>query len=195
MELIDQRRAFAVRTHEVWKKKKGPTKNQTSSPTAWLRMHVWRMSLRKMKSAIISWHGLIEPSPEKTDLSVMLCEIPQMRLHSLWKGSKVRLFAWSFLYIPILREPTVKALARLRGCAGLPEPLLVAYVISTFFTRAGSNLESKRPLFYRNDSKFSDRQIWANSADPDQTAPRGEEQSDQGLHWLQFPLHLLDALL
>ena len=29
---------------------------------------------------------------------------------------------------------------------------------------------------YRNDPKFLDRQAWANSADPDQTAP--EEQSD-----------------
>ena len=26
---------------------------------------------------------------------------------------------------------------------------------------------------YRNDPKFSDRQVWANSADPDQMAPRG----------------------
>ena len=48
-------------------------------------------------------------------------------------------------------------------------------------------------LHYRNDPKFSDTQIWANSADPDQTAP--EEQSDQGLHCLPFPLHLLDAVL
>ena len=37
--------------------------------------------------------------------------------------------------------------------------------------------------------KFSDRYNWANSAD------LLEEQSDQGLHCLQFPLHLLDALL
>ena len=28
-------------------------------------------------------------------------------------------------------------------------------------------------LKYRNDPKFSDRYAWANSADPDQTAPRG----------------------
>ena len=27
-------------------------------------------------------------------------------------------------------------------------------------------------FLYRNDPKFSDRQAWANSADPDQTAPR-----------------------
>ena len=26
---------------------------------------------------------------------------------------------------------------------------------------------------YRNVPKFSDRQVWTNSADPDQTAPRG----------------------
>ena len=41
--------------------------------------------------------------------------------------------------------------------------------------------------YYRNFPKFSDRQVWANSADPDQT--------DQGLYCLQFPLHLLDELL
>ena len=29
------------------------------------------------------------------------------------------------------------------------------------------------PIVYHNDPKFLDRQVWANSADPDQTAPRG----------------------
>ena len=49
---------------------------------------------------------------------------------------------------------------------------------------------------YRNDPKFSDRYAWANSANPDQTAPRGaEEQSDLGLHCLPFRLHRLDSLL
>ena len=43
--------------------------------------------------------------------------------------------------------------------------------------------------------KFSDRQIWANSADPDQSAPTVEEQSDLGLHCLLFNLHFLDPLL
>ena len=47
--------------------------------------------------------------------------------------------------------------------------------------------------YYRNDPKFSDRYAWANSANPDQTAPRG--QSDQGLHYLPFRLHHLDSLL
>ena len=35
----------------------GSEQNQTSSPTGWLRMHVWRMSLWRTKSTIISWHG------------------------------------------------------------------------------------------------------------------------------------------
>ena len=41
--------------------------------------------------------------------------------------------------------------------------------------------------YYRNNPKFSDRQVWANSADPDQTA-------DQRLDCLPFRLHLLNAL-
>ena len=44
-------------------------------------------------------------------------------------------------------------------------------------------------LKFRYFPKFSDGQVWANSEDPDQTAP------DQGLHCLQFPLRLLDAIL
>ena len=43
-------------------------------------------------------------------------------------------------------------------------------------------------FLYCNVPKFSNIQIWANSADPDQTAP-------QGLHCLQFRLHLLGALV
>ena len=33
--------------------------------------------------------------------------------------------------------------------------------------------QSSKIILYRNFPKFSDRQVWANSADPDQTAPRG----------------------
>ena len=35
-------------------------------------------------------------------------------------------------------------------------------------------------------NKVSDKMAYANSADPDQTAPVGQEQSDQGLHCLPF---------
>ena len=44
-------------------KRKGLTKNQTSSPTGWLCMRVWRMSLRRTKSMIISWDGSINQTP------------------------------------------------------------------------------------------------------------------------------------
>ena len=42
---------------------------------------------------------------------------------------------------------------------------------------------------YRNDPKFSDRQVSANSVGPELTAP------DQGIHCLPVPLHPLDTLL
>ena len=38
----------------------------------------------------------------------------------------------------------------------------------------------------RNDPKFSDRQVWANSADPDQTAPRGAVWSESSLFAIPF---------
>ena len=42
--------------------------------------------------------------------------------------------------------------------------------------------------YYHNNPKFSDRQVWANSVDLDQTVR--QEQSDQGLHCLPFHLHI-----
>ena len=45
---------------------------------------------------------------------------------------------------------------------------------------------------YHNVPKFSDRQVWADIADPDQTAPL--KSSHQGLHCLQFPLLILEKL-
>ena len=56
--------------------------------------------------------------------------------------------------------------------------------------KRNSNIDVKK--CYRNDPKFPDKQVWANSADPDQTAL--EEQSDQGLHCLLFHLHLFDEI-
>ena len=50
-------RAFTVGTHEVWKQTMGPTKNRTSSPNGLLCIRIWRMSIRRTKSAIISWTG------------------------------------------------------------------------------------------------------------------------------------------
>ena len=39
---------------------------------------------------------------------------------------------------------------------------------------AGPSVDNEvSKVIYHNDPKFSDRQVWANSADRDQTAPRG----------------------
>ena len=66
-------------------------------------------------------------------LSVNLC----MHSHPVW------LVVWflvrPFVYFHTLCVQTAKALARLRRCAGSPKPSLVAYVISTIISWAGSN--------------------------------------------------------
>ena len=53
-------------------------------------------------------------------------------------GLDVWYFIGPFVYFHISCVRTAKALARLRGCAGSPEPSLVAYVISTIISWAGS---------------------------------------------------------
>ena len=50
----------------------------------------------------------------------------------------MRIFAWLFFKVYTTCLPTAKALARLRLCAGSAEPLLVAHVMSTIFSCAGS---------------------------------------------------------
>ena len=54
-------------------------------------------------------------------------------------GLDVWILVRSFVYFHTLYVRTVKALARLRRRAGSPEPSLVAYVISTIISWAGSN--------------------------------------------------------
>ena len=55
-----------------------------------------------------------------------------------------------------------------------------------------SDSEAKILYGYHNETKFLDRQVWANSEDLDQTASEGE--SDQGLYLLLYRMHLLDIL-
>ena len=51
----------------------------------------------------------------------------------------------------------------------------------TFAESRGSCLNTRLQANYRNDPKFSDRYAWANSADPDQTAPLGAVWSGSAL--------------
>ena len=63
-------------------------------------------------------------------------------LQTCMRSHPVQLDIWFlvrlFVYFHTLCVQTVKALVRLRGCAGSPEPSLVAYVISTIISWAGS---------------------------------------------------------
>ena len=61
-----------------------------------------------------------------------------MPSHPWPMGLDVWYSVWSFVYIHTSCVRKTNALARLRGCAGSPEPSLVAYVISTMTSCAGT---------------------------------------------------------
>ena len=138
----------------------GRTKNQTSSPTGWLRMHVWRMCLRRRKSAIISWDGsfvilgvsdIFQPSHEIMVLFVFHKLILQMRMPSHPVGLDVWFLVRPFVYFHGSCVRTAKALARLRRCTGSPQPLLVTYVVSTIISWAGSDIfNTKKHISFSN---------------------------------------------
>ena len=72
---------------------------------------------------------------------VLLRLILQTRMRSNPVGLDVCIFFYfvrPFVYVHTSCVRTAKALARLRGCAGSPEPSLVACVISTIISWAGS---------------------------------------------------------
>ena len=70
---------------------------------------------------------------------------PHMRSHP------VRLDVWFLIgfivYFHTSCVRTAKALARLRSCIGSPEPSLVAYVISTIISWAGSFITELKTMF------------------------------------------------
>ena len=97
------------------------------APVGWLCMRVWRMSLRRMKSAIISRAGSFELWHKKRNRSIVWLVVIQTGIFSvepdLW------LFVWNFLKIPVFCEQTGEALVRLGWCAGSPEPSLLSYYV------------------------------------------------------------------
>ena len=69
----------------------------------------------------------------KLDLQTRMCSHPV--------GLDVWFLVRPFVYFHTSCVWTAKALVRLHGCAGSPEPLLVTYVISTIISWAGSIVE------------------------------------------------------
>ena len=107
--------------------------------------------------------GVNEPAHEIMALFVLRKLILQTHMRS----HPVELDFWflvgPFVYFHTACVRTAKALARLRGCAGSPEPSLVAYVVSTIISWAGSNERSLNGFcFYINDWSQSTlcRQSW-----------------------------------
>ena len=81
---------------------------------------------------------IIEPSNEIMVRFVLRKRILQTRMRSHLEGLDVWLLVGPFVYFPTLCVRRAKALARLRRCGGSPEPSLVAYVIKTIISWAGS---------------------------------------------------------
>ena len=109
-------------------------------PTVLQMSHVMR--LWYFSSSINSFfkRGTKEPCHEIMVLFILHKFILQTCMRSHPVGLDVRFVVGPFVYFHTLCVRTVKALARLRGCAGSPEPSLVAYVISTIISWAGSNV-------------------------------------------------------
>ena len=76
-------------------------------------------------------------------LFVLRKPILQTRMCSHPVVLDVWLLVGPFVYFHTSRVRTAKALARLPGCAGSPEPSLVAYVITTIISWAGSTIDLK----------------------------------------------------
>ena len=88
----------------------------------------------------------------------------QLRMPSHSEGPGIWFSVWRFLLIHCLYERAAKVLARLRGCAGSPEPSLLAYAISTKFAWRGPyNLSS---IFMRNFMTIASLCSWADWFEP-----------------------------
>ena len=133
-----------------------------SCPSLWPCVHcVWKMYSRRNGQQCrpwsdCSWSGsalfahtylsqnvgflqyLFEPTHEILALFVHRKFILQIRMRSHPVGLDVWFLVWPFVYFHSSCVRTAKALARLRGCAGSPEPSLVAYAISTKISWASS---------------------------------------------------------
>ena len=79
-------------------------------------------------------NAVIEPSHEVMVLFLLRKLVLQIRICSHPVGLDVWFLVGPFVDFHISCVRTAKALPRLRGCAGSPEPSLVAYVISTIIS-------------------------------------------------------------
>ena len=99
----------------------------------------WCSTMEWLLSYVSRWReNVIEPCHENMARFVLPKLILQTRMCSHPVGLDIWFLVGPFVYYDTSCVRAAKALARLRGCAGLPEPSLVAYVISTIISWAGS---------------------------------------------------------
>ena len=90
----------------------------------------------------------IEPTHEILALFVLrkFILLIRMRSHPVWLD--VWFLVWPFVCFHSSYVRTAKALARLRGCAGSPEPSRVASAIRTILSWVGSNVNLQPNFFF-----------------------------------------------
>ena len=98
--------------------------------------------------------AILEPSHEIMVLFVLCKLITQMRMHSHPLGQDVWFLVGLFLCVSTSCLRKAKALARLRRCTGSSEPSLVAYVISTIISWAGSSDVLVLPKMIEKRNKY-----------------------------------------
>ena len=96
-----------------------------------------------LRCIILFSSHMIKPSDEVMVLFILRKIILQTHMHS----QPVRLDVWfsvgPFVYFHTSCVQTPKALVRLHKCTSLPKPSLVAYVISTIISWAGSIIKNR----------------------------------------------------
>ena len=107
---------------------------------------VYTVSQANLRIYISSFR--LSPIPFEPAHEIMVFFVPrkfilQMRMRSHPMGLDVWFLVGSFFHFHTLCVQTVQALAGLRGCAGSPSPSLIAYVISTIISWAGSYYVAK----------------------------------------------------
>ena len=158
--LCAQRRQISLGIHPVWSESSLSTwRNLGSLATHWAhskdsdqtgqmpRLN-WVFAGHTVILLVLSWGGSNEPSLEIMARFVLRKLILQLRMCSHPVGLDVWFLVGPSVYFHSSCVRTMKALARLRGCASSPEPSLVAYVISTIISCAGSNKERFHPLLF-----------------------------------------------
>ena len=95
------------------------------------------VTILKFEECCFNMH-LHVPCHEIMVLFILHKPIFQMHMRSHPVGLDVWFLVWPFDYFHTSCVQTAKALARLHECAGSPEPSLVAFVISTIISWAGS---------------------------------------------------------